>query len=128
MMLFRITFAFFVVLSTAAFCLDTASIEGPWSCSTRSAQPDPDFKYVLSCSGTIFFRSGGMFESTCTDAFLPGGSHWKVEGTLLHLTDSEGQVFTTYTWRVEQNQTLYLEKDGVIFTFLRVMEPRPASH
>jgi hypothetical protein len=122
--LLAVTFFFFAV----SFVFKSENLEGRWSCRTKSGHAGPNVEYHLNCSGDIFFQKNGQLESSCSETLLPSGSKWRVERDSVLLSDSDGQTFVTYHWRMPDDRTLLLERRGVVYSFDRVFLPLPAGH
>jgi hypothetical protein len=128
MPLVRGLLAICLLFASTSFRFSTAPLEGRWVCMTKSGQVNPDLKYTLNCSGEIIFWKNNHFESTCTDALFPTGSKWLLDGSQLHLTDSEGTLFMTYQWLMPTERTLQLERKGVVYEFERAPQPVQARN
>jgi len=124
----RNTIASILYIGLLSFVNYTASPEGQWVCATKAWQQDEHTWMQLNCSGVIAFLNTGTIVSSCSDTFTPTGSKWSVSGDDLMLSDSDNKIFARYKWRMPDERTLVLEKNGVTFTFDKVFKPVTAKN
>lgn len=100
--------------------LNTAALlEGKWDCGSKSGHLDEFTSYQLQCGGDVYFKADHTVESTTTDAFLPSGSKWQVEGENLVLRDSYGTKFVEFGISRLGSNELILSRKGVEYGFVR---------
>ncbi|HNL37983.1 MAG: hypothetical protein U0U46_12680 [Saprospiraceae bacterium] len=114
-----ILFFGFFALTLCSFRFDASRIEGGWVCNTKSGNWDEYTSYQLNCGGGVIFKADHTVESTTSDAMLPTGTRWQVEGNQLNLFDSKGNRFMSYEIKhLDDTQLLLLRKD-VLYAFNR---------
>ncbi len=114
-----IAFFGFFALTLCSFRFDASRIEGGWVCNTKSGNWDEYTSYQLNCGGGVIFKADHTVESTTSDAMLPTGTRWQVEGNQLNLFDSKGNRFMSYEIKhLDDTQLLLLRKD-VLYAFNR---------
>ncbi|MCC7506449.1 MAG: hypothetical protein IT259_14180 [Saprospiraceae bacterium] len=114
-----IAFFGFFALTLCSFRFDASRIEGGWVCNTKSGNWDEYTSYQLNCGGGVIFKADHTVESTTSDAMLPSGTRWQVEGTQLNLFDSKGTRFMSYEIKhLDENQLMLVRKD-VLYAFNR---------
>ncbi len=109
----------FFALSLCSFRFDASRIEGGWMCSTKSGNWDEYTSYQLNCGGGVMFKADHTVESTTSDAMLPTGTRWQVEGNQLILRDSKGNPFMTYEIKHLDDSQLLLVRKEVLYAFNR---------
>lgn len=115
---FVFCFGFFA-LTLCSFRFDASRLEGGWMCNTKSGNWDEYTSYQLNCGGGVVFKADHTVESTTTDAMIPTGTRWQVEGNQLRLMDSKGNIFMSYEIKhLDDNQLMLVRKD-VLYAFSR---------
>lgn len=88
-------------------------------CNTKSGNWDEYTSYQLNCGGGVIFKADHTVESTTTDAMIPTGTRWQVEGNKLVLLDSKGQTFLSYEIKQLDDKQLTLVRKDVLYAFSR---------